>query len=95
MVPRSSTKPIDMRNKEKALELQEKGFTRKQIEEYTGVSRTSQKRISKKKSLNLSLENKTPNRKIWNGGNSKYTESFCEILKSLVKDKDDLTNKMW
>jgi transposase len=93
MVKKSSTKPIDIRNKEKVLELQKKGFTRKQIQKYTGVSETSQRRISKKMTLNLSLENNTPSRKLWNNGHSKYTESYCEILRLLVKEKDDLINK--
>ena len=87
MVQVSSTKPIDMRNKQKVLELQENGFTRKQIQEITGVSESSQRRISKKKSLNLPLEPKTPIKKMWNNGRSKYTEAYCETLKSLMREK--------
>jgi len=29
---------------------------------------------------------------MWNNGNSKYTEDYCEMLRSLVEEKDDLTN---
>jgi transposase len=92
MVKNGITKPIDMRTKEKVLELEAKGYTRKQIQEFTGVSRRSQQTISKKNSLGMSLERKIPKRTMWKNPNSKYTEEYCEKLRLLVKEKDDLTN---
>ncbi len=91
MVKNNLTKAIDIRIKDKVLELQSKGYSRKQIKEVTGISRSSQQRISKKNSFGISLESKTPNRKMWNNGNSKYTEEYCERLKMLVKEKNDLS----
>jgi transposase len=92
MVKNGITKPVDMRTKEKVLELESKGYTRKQIQEFTGVSRITQQRISRKNSLGVSIESKISKRNMYNNPNSKYTEEYCEKLKLFVKEKDDLTN---
>ena len=90
MVKNGRTKAIDIRTKEKILELGSKGYTRKKIQEVTGISERSQRNIKKKNSLGLPLERKIPKRKMFHNGNSKYTEEYCEKLRLLVKEKDDL-----
>lgn len=93
MVKNGITSPIDIRLKEKVIDLKNKKVTIRKIVSQTGVSKATVSNIWKKYQEKKSLEPKKPDRKGGNNPNSKITSEYLKIIDEEIKKKNDRTAK--